>query len=124
MLRRGVELMRTRRPDVMYLSTSDFVQHVYAPATPAANAFYRAVDEQLAMLNDLDVRMVVTADHGMHSKTDDAGRPQIVFLQMLCDEWQGAGAATVILPITDPYVAHHGALARLRGSTPRRNRSE
>ncbi len=26
------------------------------------------------------------------------------------DEWLGEGAARVILPITDPYVVHHGAL--------------
>ncbi|HXZ52255.1 MAG TPA: phosphonoacetate hydrolase, partial [Burkholderiales bacterium] len=26
------------------------------------------------------------------------------------DGWLGAGAARVILPITDPYVVHHGAL--------------
>ena len=26
------------------------------------------------------------------------------------DDWLGTGAARVILPITDPYVVHHGAL--------------
>jgi phosphonoacetate hydrolase len=34
----------------------------------------------------------------------------VVYLQSLLDGWLGAGAARVILPITDPYVAHHGAL--------------
>lgn len=109
-LRRGVDVMRTARPDVMYLSTSDFIQHTHAPGTEAANSFYREVDEQLARLDDLGVRLVVTADHGMSAKTDVRGRPQIVFLQGLCDESAGRGNATVILPITDPYVAHHGAL--------------
>jgi phosphonoacetate hydrolase len=28
----------------------------------------------------------------------------------LIDQWVGKGEARVILPITDPYVAHHGAL--------------
>ena len=46
----------------------------------------------------------------MQAKTDAAGRPRIIFLQDLFDQWIGPGAATVILPITDPYVAHHGAL--------------
>ena len=109
-LRRGVELMRTERPDVMYLSTSDFVQHAHAPGTAAANAFYQAIDGQLALLDSFDVSMVVTADHGMTAKTDQDGRPQIIFLADLCDRWLGAGAASVILPITDPYVGHHGSL--------------
>jgi len=109
-LRRGVELMRRRRPDVMYLSTSDFVQHAHAPGSDAANVFYRAIDEQLATLDGFDVSMVITADHGMNAKTDAAGTARIVFLQELCDDWSGPGAATVILPITDPYVGHHGSL--------------
>jgi phosphonoacetate hydrolase len=34
----------------------------------------------------------------------------VIYLQDLLDQWLGAGAARVILPITDPYVVHHGAL--------------
>ena len=34
----------------------------------------------------------------------------MVYLQDLLDEWVGAERARVILPITDPYVVHHGAL--------------
>jgi phosphonoacetate hydrolase len=33
-----------------------------------------------------------------------------VFLQDVLDAAYGAGATRVILPITDPYVVHHGAL--------------
>jgi phosphonoacetate hydrolase len=109
-LHRGVELLRTERPDVLYVSTSDFIQHAYAPGTDAANTFYAAVDEQLAILNDCDVNLVVTADHGMNAKSDDDGHPRVVYLQELCDQWMGRDDATVILPITDPYVAHHGSL--------------
>ena len=52
----------------------------------------------------------LTADHGMNAKTDAFGRPNIVFLQDLLDGWYGAATTRVILPITDPYVVHHGAL--------------
>jgi phosphonoacetate hydrolase len=52
----------------------------------------------------------VTADHGMNDKSNADGSPNVVFLQDLLDQEFGAGAATVILPITDPYVKHHGAL--------------
>src|SRR5207247_4628016 len=50
------------------------------------------------------------ADHGMNAKTDEDGVPQVIYLQDVLDGWLGAGRARVILPITDPYVVHHGAL--------------
>ena len=109
-LRRGVQLMRSQPVDLMYLSTSDFVQHAHAPGSTVANAFYRTIDEQLAMLDALGATVVVTADHGMEAKTDEAGRPRIIFLQDRCDEWTRRGAVKVVLPITDPYIAHHGSL--------------
>jgi phosphonoacetate hydrolase len=106
----GVRLMERRGPDVMYLSTTDYVQHKHAPGTPAANAFYRMMDGYLARLDALGATIALTADHGMNAKTDAAGRPQVVYLQDVLDAWLGAGRARVILPITDPYVVHHGAL--------------
>src|SRR5216117_2231787 len=106
----GVRLMETRRPDVMYLSTTDYVQHKHAPCTPAADAFYRMMDGYLARLDALGAIIVLTADHGMNAKTDAAGRPRVVYLQDFLDAWLGEGRARVILPITDPYVVHHGAL--------------
>lgn len=52
----------------------------------------------------------LTADHGMNDKNDAAGRPNIIYLRPLLDAWVGRGTTRVILPITDPYVVHHGAL--------------
>ena len=109
-LRRGVELARTLKPDLMYLSTSDYVQHTYEPGSADANRFYAAVDGHLAALDASGAALVVTADHGMRAKTDARGCARIVFLQTLLDEAFGREAARVILPITDPYVAHHGSL--------------
>jgi phosphonoacetate hydrolase len=106
----GVSLLERERPDVIYLSTTDYVQHKHAPGTPAANAFTGMIDRYLRRLDALGAAVVMTADHGMSPKTDALGRPNIVFLQDLLDHWYGAGATRVILPITDPYVVHHGAL--------------
>jgi phosphonoacetate hydrolase len=106
----GVQLMRREKPDVMYLSTTDYVQHKHAPGTPAANAFYAMMSRYLAALDALGATIALTADHGMNAKTDAAGRPQIVFLQDWLDAAIGPGRARVILPITDPYVVHHGSL--------------
>ena len=106
----GVKLLASRRPDLLYLSTTDYVQHKHAPGTPAANAFTSMIDRYLGRLDAMGATVVVTADHGMNAKTDAFGRPNIVFLQDLLDDWYGAGTTRVILPITDPYVVHHGAL--------------
>ncbi|HEY6509905.1 MAG TPA: phosphonoacetate hydrolase, partial [Vicinamibacterales bacterium] len=106
----GVKLMETRRPDMMYLSTTDYVQHKAAPGSPAANAFYAMMDGYLAQLDELGATIVLTADHGMNDKHDSEGKPNVIYLQDVLDGWYGAGKARVILPITDPYVVHHGAL--------------
>jgi phosphonoacetate hydrolase len=106
----GVKLLERERPDVMYLSTTDYVQHKSAPGIGAANDFYAMMDGYLAALDALGATVVVTADHGMNAKTDAFGRPNIVFLQDLLDASFGVGTTRVILPITDPYVVHHGAL--------------
>ena len=106
----GVELLKRDRPAIMYLSTTDYVQHKHAPGTPAANAFYAMMNGYLARLDALGATIALTADHGMNAKTDAGGKAQIIFLQDWFDRALGPGKARVILPITDPYVAHHGSL--------------
>ena len=106
----GVRLMRTRAPDVMYLSTTDYVQHKHAPGSAEANAFYRMMDRYFAELEDAGCTIAITADHGMNAKTRLDASPNVIYLQDVLDEWLGAARTRVILPITDPYVVHHGAL--------------
>ncbi|MCE2879784.1 MAG: phosphonoacetate hydrolase, partial [Comamonadaceae bacterium] len=106
----GVWLMREQRPDVMYLSTTDYIQHKYAPGTDGANQFYAMMDRHLGQLDEMGCTIALTADHGMNAKVGMDGQPQVIYLQDWFDAWLGAGAARVILPITDPYVVHHGAL--------------
>ena len=106
----GLSLLTHERPDLMYLSTTDYVQHKHAPGTPEANAFYAMMDRYFRRYHEAGAVLAITADHGMNAKTDAIGRPNIVFLQDLLDERYGAGFARVLLPITDPYVVHHSAL--------------
>ena len=106
----GVKLMERERPALMYLSTTDYIQHKHAPGTPVANDFYAMMDGYLAKLDAMGCTVALTADHGMNAKHDAAGRPDVLYLQDTLDAWIGAGKARVILPITDPYVVHHGAL--------------
>lgn len=106
----GVMLMRNQRPDLMYLSTTDYVQHKHAPGTADANAFYAMMDRYLGQLDAMGAVIGITADHGMNAKTDALGRPQVAFLQDALDKALGHDSTRVLLPITDPYVVHHGAL--------------
>jgi phosphonoacetate hydrolase len=106
----GVKLMERERPDLMYLSTTDYIQHKAAPGTPMANDFYAMMDRNLARLDELGATIVVTADHGMNAKHGADGQPNVIYLQDCIDGWIGKNKARVILPITDPYVVHHGAL--------------
>ncbi len=106
----GVKLMEATRPDLMYLSTTDYVQHKHPPGSAAANEFYRMMDIYFGRLDALGATLALTADHGMSDKHGADGAPRVIYLQDILDDMLGAGAARVILPITDPYVVHHGAL--------------
>ena len=106
----GVKLLAEWKPDVMYLTTTDYVQHKYAPDDAQAKSFYEMFDKYLAQLDEMGAAIVVTADHGMKPKHLEDGSPAVIYVQDFMDKWLGEGAARVILPITDPYVVHHGAL--------------
>ena len=106
----GVKILEEWQPDVMYLSTTDYIQHKFAPEEEGALSFHAMVDGYLGKLDAMGAAVVLTADHGMKPKHDAAGAPAVVYVQDLLDDWLGTAAARVILPITDPYVVHHGAL--------------
>ncbi len=106
----GVKVLEQRQPDLMYLSTTDYIQHKHAPDAEEAVAFCAMFDRYLADLDALGAAIVVTADHGMKAKHDSDGEPSVIYAQDVLDEWLGIDAARVVLPITDPYVLHHGAL--------------
>ncbi|MDP6950202.1 MAG: alkaline phosphatase family protein, partial [Arenicellales bacterium] len=99
----GVVLMKSLRPDIMYLSTTDYIQHKHAPGAPVANAFYAMMDRYLAQLDGMGATIALTADHGMKAKHNAAGEPNVIYLEPLLQR-MGVSDFRVILPITDPYV--------------------
>jgi phosphonoacetate hydrolase len=105
----GIALIRAGRADFLYLSLTDWVQHAFAPDEPEALQFMAAIDRRIGELLDLGAVVGATADHGMNAKANPDGSPRVVFIESEIDEALGTGAK-VICPITDPYVAHHGAL--------------
>lgn len=108
-LRAGVALLQRGLADFLYLSTTDFMQHKYAPEAPEAVAFYAGIDDAIGRLADLGAVIGITADHGMNAKQDPDGSPRVIYLETALESRFGPGFR-VILPITDPYVVHHGAL--------------
>ncbi len=120
----GAELAARGLADLLYLSTTDFIQHAHAPHEPEAIDFYRRIDRHIARLLDLGVTVGITADHGMNAKVNAAGEPDIVFLEPVVRAIDPG--AHVILPITDPYVVHHaslGSFAQIYLADPSRARA-
>ena len=109
-LEAGIKLLDRERPDLMFLSLTDWVQHKYAPEESEAKRFYRDIDARFGRLAELGATVALTADHGMNDKSDAEGRPNVIWLQDILDDKFGKGDTRVICPITDAFVAHHGAL--------------
>jgi phosphonoacetate hydrolase len=106
----GLKLLETARPGLMYLSTSDYVQHKYQPGDDESNAFHSEVDRRIARMIELGATVALTADHGMADKSGEDGQPKVVYMEDALNEKFGAGTVRVICPIADPFVRHHGAL--------------
>ncbi|MBT6087448.1 MAG: phosphonoacetate hydrolase [Rhodospirillaceae bacterium] len=106
----GIRLLEERRPDILYLSLTDFIQHAHAPGAPEADDFYKELDARFQRLQELGAIVALTADHGMADKADADGNPNVIWLQDILEEAFGEGCCQVICPITDAFVGHHGAL--------------
>jgi len=108
-LKAGVAMLERGMADFLYLSTTDYMQHKHAPEEREALDFYAAIDHELGRLLALGAVIGITADHGMNAKQRADGTPNVIYLESELGA-QFGGGFRVILPITDPYVAHHGAL--------------
>jgi len=106
----GIKLLEEQKPDLLYLSLTDFIQHAHAPGSEEANNFYIEMDRRFGILHELGALVALTADHGMGDKSDESGEPNVIWLQDMLDQNPGAGKCRVICPITDAFVGHHGAL--------------
>jgi phosphonoacetate hydrolase len=95
--------------DLMYVSLTDFVQHKEGPGGAMSDRFYRRFDELLGEYLDLGYVVGMVADHGMNAKQNSDGTPRVHYLEDVLEQ-AGITEYHVVLPITDPYIVHHGAL--------------
>jgi phosphonoacetate hydrolase len=108
----SLALARRLQAQLVYCSLTDYVQHKAAPGEPLADEFLAGIDERLGEALDGGWRVGIVADHGMNAKANADGSPAVRYLS---DVLRAAGVAQarVLLPITDPYVVHHGALGSI-----------
>ena len=106
----GLAVSRAVGPlDLLYVSTTDYVQHAEGPGGAMPDQFFRLFDELLGEYLELGYVVGMVADHGMNDKHDADGSPRVHYLEDVLEQ-AGVRGYHVILPITDPYVVHHGAL--------------
>ena len=108
-LRAGVRLLQRDLTDFLYLSLTDYMQHKYEPDSHEALDFHEQIDHELGALASAGAVLGLTADHGMNAKQKLDGSPNVIYLESLLSREFGDGCR-VVLPVTDPYVVHHGSL--------------
>ena len=90
--------------DLVYLATTDYAMHTYAPEQPESSAHLALLDRAIGRLVESlpEVQILITADHGMSAK----GR--MIHLPAILSE-QGIQARAVPI-IKDRYTVHHSNL--------------
>ncbi len=97
-------VIREYNPDLMYVSTTDYVMHKYPPTHEIAIQHMEGIDRELGELLDKypEMEIYITADHGMNSKTKAINLKRIL---------AAAGIQSEFVPvIKDRYVVHHDNL--------------
>ncbi len=86
------------RPSLVYISTTDYVQHLNSPKSKISQNYYEAIDRELGRLK-LKGRVGVTADHGMNEKTN------LLFIEDIIS--QKNLTCRVGIAIKDVHMIHH-----------------
>ena len=106
LLRAARAVLEDQKPDLLYVTTTDFLQHKFGPERIEAQAHHAALDKEIGNLVDSwmsahkDGVVFITADHGMRDKKR-ALDPGVILRA------QGVAAEAVPI-IKDRYVVHHG----------------
>jgi phosphonoacetate hydrolase len=101
LLRAARAVLEEASPDLLYVTTTDYVTHTYPPDSERAQWNIQQVDRLIGeILNaSADAEVVVTADHGMNPKTRALDLNRILQSHRI--------AANAIPIIKDRYVVHH-----------------
>ena len=100
----GRYILSQEHYDLVYLTTTDYAMHTYAPQDPESARHLDLLDRAIGRLVDSlpDVQVLLTADHGMSSKSRMVHLPQVL---------AGHGVQAQAVPIIkDMYTVHHSNL--------------
>ena len=103
-IRAGSHLLSQHPADLVYITTTDYAMHKYAPDEPESMQHMSILDGAIGDLVEAhpDVTLLVTADHGMSPKTR---------MVDLGDGLARHGIRAKVVPIIkDRYVVHHSNL--------------
>ena len=97
-------MSRSEDLDVVYISTTDYAMHTYAPEEPESQRHLSILDEAIGELVEShpDVTLLLTADHGMSRKR------RMVDLEGALERYGMRASAVPI--IKDRYTVHHSNL--------------
>ena len=103
-IRAASHAMKLEPADIVYISTTDFAMHTYAPDEPESQQHISVLDDAIGELVDShpDITLMLTADHGMNPKKR---------MVDLADGLAANGIGAEVVPIIkDRYVVHHNNL--------------
>ncbi len=97
-------IMSQRHADLVYVTTTDYAMHTYAPDEPESQRHLTIIDNAIGELLSAhpDVTFLLTADHGMSRKS------RMVDLGAALAKWKISANPVPI--IKDRYVVHHSNL--------------
>ncbi len=102
-LRMAIDLLRTRTSlGVMYVHTTDYPMHMWAPHEARSDAHLKGVDAAFAEMEHVapDAMFCLAADHGMNAKTN------VWDLEKACAA-RGVAIRDALSTGRDKYLAHH-----------------
>ncbi|MCK9494298.1 MAG: alkaline phosphatase family protein [Dehalococcoidia bacterium] len=105
LLRAAPLVVERERPDVLYVTTTDYLSHMLPPQAPEARTAFAESDRLVGALIEgiPGVSIAITADHGMNAKHRGIS-PEAVLRQ--------AGIESVsVSTLQDRYVKHHGNMS-------------
>ncbi|MBW1963145.1 MAG: alkaline phosphatase family protein [Deltaproteobacteria bacterium] len=101
LLKAAISILSKDLPDLIYVTTTDYVTHTYAPGDEKAQWNLKELDRLTGQILNAfpDIEMVITADHGMKRKTYGLDLNRIL---------KDAGIKGNAIPIIkDRHVVHH-----------------
>jgi phosphonoacetate hydrolase len=99
LLRAAYEEISERKWDIVYVSTTDFIPHKYAPKHRLAREYMSRIDEGLEYIHNHGYEMGIVSDHGMNHKSTNFD--PVTYLK------EYGVNSKIVASIKDEHIIHH-----------------